>query len=535
MNPKFTIAAVAVLLLAASGCAPGRPDEPAAGGGPEAPEPAASGRVVIIGLDGADWEILDRLEADGHIPNLARLRREGASGVLRSQEPMLSPILWTTIATGRSPLDHGIVGFLTARNGRTEPVRSDERRVPAFWEVASAHGRTVGVVGWYASWPADPVDGFLVSDRVGVHQVAGDSTALPDRAVHPPGLAPEVAAMRSRVFEALGTAQATRFFRGGEGGTTLEIDRQALDAFVGVLRTTELYRHLFPALLRSHAPDLAAVYLEGTDAVGHLFAAYQDPPLPTVDPGLAPHLAPAFDRYYAYVDQIVGEWLHEVDPATTTVIVVSDHGFRTGDRRPRLPPRTSGGDPAPLWHRPEGIVMLWGRGVREGARVDGARIHDVVPTVFRLAGIPLTEEFAGRPMDGALSDDILSRPLRTVPRYDVGDRPDAAPAGGEGTEEIVAKLRALGYVGGSGGRAIRARPDADGQLALPINRYNLGIILLEDGESDAALDLFRDLQRDEPDLPLGWLGEATALSRAGDSAASERAMAGARARGFDLE
>ena len=88
--------------------------------------------MLLIGLDGADWEIVDRLASAGRLPNLGRLKREGAWGVLRSEEPLLSPIVWTTIATGRPPADHGIIGFLTERNGRTEPVRSDERKVRAF-------------------------------------------------------------------------------------------------------------------------------------------------------------------------------------------------------------------------------------------------------------------------------------------------------------------------------------------------------------------------------------------------------------------
>jgi len=124
-----------VLALASGACRSVSPPELAASRDVE-----PRGKLLLIGLDGADWKILDRLAAAGRVPTIDRLRREGAAGVLRSEEPLLSPIVWTTIGTGRTPLEHGITGFLTIRDGKTEPVRSDERRLRAFWNVASDFG-----------------------------------------------------------------------------------------------------------------------------------------------------------------------------------------------------------------------------------------------------------------------------------------------------------------------------------------------------------------------------------------------------------
>src|SRR5207249_5014379 len=68
-------------------------------------------RVVLVGIDGADWDVIDGLVARGRVPNLARLKREGAWARLRSSVPMLSPLLWTTVATGKTPDRHGINDF----------------------------------------------------------------------------------------------------------------------------------------------------------------------------------------------------------------------------------------------------------------------------------------------------------------------------------------------------------------------------------------------------------------------------------------
>jgi type I phosphodiesterase/nucleotide pyrophosphatase len=103
--------------------------------------------VLFVGLDGADWDLLDGYMASGVMPNLAALAREGRTGVLATIQPPLSPLVWTTMMTGVSPLDHGILDF-TRRNPQTgtlEPITSGERLVPAIWNMATDGGKSVAV------------------------------------------------------------------------------------------------------------------------------------------------------------------------------------------------------------------------------------------------------------------------------------------------------------------------------------------------------------------------------------------------------
>ena len=126
--------------------------------------------VWIIGLDGADWDQLGPMIERGELPHLAALRDGGASGILRSDMPMISPILWTSIATGKTPDLHGVTWFLTdAPDGSKMPISSYNRSVKAFWNIASEAGRTCGMVGWWATWPAEPINGWLASDYVAWH------------------------------------------------------------------------------------------------------------------------------------------------------------------------------------------------------------------------------------------------------------------------------------------------------------------------------------------------------------------------------
>ncbi len=526
--PHIGIVLTILLVFTAAGCT-SKPTEKV--------EPL--GKVFIVGLDGADWSIIDRLEAQGRLPNLARLRREGAWGVLRSQPPLLSPIVWTTIATGRRPLDHGIMGFLTVRNGKTEPVRSDERQVRAFWNIASEMGVSVGVIGWYASWPAEKVNGFLVSDRVGYHQVRGSAERANSRLVYPDTLLPEIDSIWEQVEAGLGPPSAARFFTaGGEAqGKRVPIGQDRLDTFVGVLRTTELYRALLPRFVERFDPDLTAVYFEGTDSVGHLFAEFADPPLVGADPEMARHLAPAFDRYYEYIDTVLGEIVARLDPQRTTLMLISDHGFKTGEARPRTSTRSQHGDQAPLWHRTEGILLMWGRGVKRGIELPEASIFDVLPTAFRALGVPLALNLEGRPVDAAYTAELLAYPLRSVDDYEVLGRREALDDVELPGDEVLAKLRALGYIGGSGDQGDAGavgRIVAEGQAGLPLNRYNLGMVLLNDGQWEEALEVFRALQAEAPRFPLGFLGEGMVRIQQGEFSAAARALERAATNGSDF-
>src|SRR5580765_2854333 len=112
-----------VVVLALSGCARGGVDSSGnADRSVGAKEPAAErGRVIVFGIDGGDWQVIDPLIASGRMPAMARVVREGASGVLMSMEPSASPSLWTTIATGVGPDRHGIHGFIVPGPGGGRP------------------------------------------------------------------------------------------------------------------------------------------------------------------------------------------------------------------------------------------------------------------------------------------------------------------------------------------------------------------------------------------------------------------------------
>ncbi len=452
--------------------------------------PVAPSRVLLIGLDGADWAILDPLIAAGRLPNLGRLAREGARGPLLSLSPMISPVVWTTIATGVEPSRHGIVDFLVPGRGGGvgEPVTSAERRVAAVWDVLGDAGVEVGVVGWWASWPAERVRGYSISDRL-AYQLFGFRPDLSDARgkTYPPGLYERV--RKSIVTpDAVSSASIAAFLPNGTDPDALSGDaRDRVVEFRTLLASGRTYVDAALEARRETAASFEAVYLEGTDTVGHLFMPFRSPRLPGVDGGEFALFHDVVDRYYEEADRLVGRLL-EGRETGWTVMVVSDHGFATGASRPLTTDSRIGHGPAADWHRRFGVAILWGEGVRRGATIRDADVYDVAPTVLALFGQPVPRSWPGRVLAEALAPAFLdAHPVRLRP-----DDPPRPPAPeGESVEDPAAqqvreKLRNLGYVG-EGDRA-----------PLLSNENNRGVALLSAGRFAEAEAAFRSALRIDP-------------------------------------
>jgi predicted AlkP superfamily phosphohydrolase/phosphomutase len=122
--------------------------------------------VLLIGIDGATWDLIDPMIEQGELPTFNRLKRSGAHGQLLSLSPLSSPVVWTTIATGRFPRVHNILDHTYPYvEGAKNKITSAPRRVPALWNIATESGQSVGVINWFASHPPEIVKGSMISDR----------------------------------------------------------------------------------------------------------------------------------------------------------------------------------------------------------------------------------------------------------------------------------------------------------------------------------------------------------------------------------
>lgn len=449
-----------------------------------APAPALRGRrVILIGWDGADWELLDSLMAQGRMPHLSRLTSAGRTAVLESYSPPISPIVWTTIATGATPPDHGVLDFfeLDPASGRYAPVPAASRRVPAYWEVASARGLSVGAVNYWATFPAEEVRGFLVSDRACPALVDPDPAQLPS-AVYPASYADGIGS----VLDGRPLPDAATLSRFGE---FLEGEKEATAATMlkRLLRNTRVVQEVGERLYDRDRPESMAIYFLGTDEVSHLFGLEAAPRLPCVSEDRFTRFSEIVPRYYAWMDSLLGRWMRRAEEDGAVLVLVSDHGFKWGARR------ACGGNPletstAAYAHRPEGAAAVWGRGVAPERRRGQASVFDVAPTLSALLGLPVdrrepgrarTEWFVGVARPNAIDLWSQSPPPKLLPAI--------APSR---TDEYAQRLASLGYL--SGGLPEAAAPPGGRRPGATETGYlNLGAWHNSRAEWGAAIEAFR--------------------------------------------
>jgi len=463
-------------------------------------------RVLVVGLDGADWEIVDPLMAAGRMPNLLHLVRRGVRAKFLSISPILSPVVWTSIATGVEPARHGVLDFLApAPDGRSEPVTSRARKVPTVWEILSDAGAEVSVTGWWATWPADRVRGALVTDRV-AYQLFGFSSD--ERASSGKTWPPELYdSVRPLIVSPTSVAWSEiEPYLDGPRRRPEDFDpeeRKLLDEFRTLLASGKTYRDIALATRRDRSPRFEAVYFEGTDTVGHLFMPYRPPKLPSVGRDRFASFHAVVDRYYETADAMLGRLLEGRED--WIVIVVSDHGFASDATRPLTTDSRIGHGAAADWHRRFGIFVMSGPGVRSGARLEEASVYDIAPTILTLFHQPVPRSWPGHVLASALEPAFLaSRPVtfRTddPPRHRDGeDSDEQSPE----AAELRAKLESLGYV-------------ASSASAPMTTKNNTGVTLLAEGKFDEAAAAFRDAIRDEPGQPTLWVNLGIALRQSGN-------------------
>ena len=155
-------------------------------------------RVLLVGWDGADWKVINPMLDAGKMPNLSRIVENGVIGSLATLYPALSPMLWTTIATGKRPFKHGILGFSEpAPGGGVRPITNLSRTTRAIWNITTLLNLPSNVVGWWPSHPAEPILGCMVSDHYhkAVDQKEKPWPMIPG-AVHPERIVENLATVR---------------------------------------------------------------------------------------------------------------------------------------------------------------------------------------------------------------------------------------------------------------------------------------------------------------------------------------------------
>lgn len=459
-------------------------------------------RAVVIGIDGADWKIIDGLIEEGSMPNLAALRERSAWGPIETLHDIpLSPVIWTSVATGKSAAKHGVSWFMVDQpDGTRVPVRSHNRKTKAIWNILGENDRKPSVLGWWATYPAENVgEGVLVSDALGYHGFGATAKGGDDgKKTYPPELYSEVS-VEIPAIQQITAEYATRYIdiSPEEYSQLMYLpSRQPnpnplnpIHLFQQYAVTAEGYTSIAEKLLQRPF-DLFMVYYEQVDSFSHLFIKYADPKLEWVDESRQLRFRNVVSEWYRHQDELLGRLLAKVDLDTTAVFILSDHGFKSGERRIRSED-TIDIKKAHLDHETHGVFLAAGPHIRAGAQVSGASVMDITPTLLYYLGFPVGKDMDGKVLDNVFLPEFVDKhPIRYVETYEEVDEKAVAAARdaedydkGE-LEANMKALEALGYVGSSEDEET-ADAIASGESS-PELHSNMGRIHMQNGELDKA-------------------------------------------------
>lgn len=262
-------------------------------------------RVLVVGWDGATWDVIRPLLAQGRLPNLARLLARGAQTVLRSTLHPLSPQAWSSYETGVNPGKHGVYDWFELNLGPFTPIGAHSLRVKPFWRYLSdERGRQVVAINLLTAYPPLPVNGAVVAGRMA-----------------PPGAR---FTWPADLQEALQREVPDYVVDTDPSQGTQYRDMSEVDYWQRNVEMVAARTRAARYVLTHYAWDVATVIYTATDIIQHYYWKHWDPTYPGHDPQSA--LREALPEIYAACDCGLGE-LVALAGDEARVVLLSDHGF----------------------------------------------------------------------------------------------------------------------------------------------------------------------------------------------------------------
>ncbi len=450
-------------------------------------------RVLLIGWDAADWKIINPLLDQGLMPTLEDLVNHGVIGNLATLHPVLSPMLWNSIATGMRPDKHGILGFIEPdpQTGRVRPVTSTSRKVKAIWNILTQRGYKTHVLGWFAGHPAEPINGISVSDLYPYATAPLDKDwPLPPGAVHPESLRETFAQLRMHPEEVTEAAILPIIPRAAE--IDQEKDKR-LEGFAKILSENCSIHNAATWILQNQPWDFLAVYYNGIDHFCHGYMHFHPPRMEGIPEDQFEIYKDVVNGAYRFHDMML-QTLVELAGPETTIILVSDHGFHSDHLRPRGIPQEPAG-PA-VQHRNFGIVAIRGANIKQDERIYGATLLDITPTILTLFGLPVGADMDGRVLVQAFEEppEISRIPSWEQEPGECGMHPADLRVDPVAAQAVLQRFVALGYIEAPGEDQAKAV-----EMAVREQHYNLARAYLDARRYRDALPLLKELVKKWPD------------------------------------
>lgn len=361
--------------------------------------------VIVVGVNGMEWDILRPLLLKGELRNFAEVLQRGVYGKMRTLSAPNCPKVYSSIATSTPPEENGITGFVVA--GKT--ASTDMLTREPLWSILSKHGVTVGMANVPATFPVMPLNGgYMISGMLTRGKGCEDgilcspklSEVQGSEAVYPPSMIAELEKNVGDFWIDCSRMPTAEELKGKEA--------QAIDQWLQqVSQVRAQQAKLFDYLLSHHRTDFAMLVQSCEDRVGHWLYPIQ-PYNVGYDPTVNGIRVDAFPAQYRAFDQVLGKILQYVDK-NTYLFIISDHGikplreFEEGRRHYRAAHDHGGNTPIIAKHDFEdgddvpGVFIAVGPNIKRDVRLMGfaVSVFDLAPTILNLYGIPQPPQMKG--------------------------------------------------------------------------------------------------------------------------------------------
>lgn len=442
-------------------------------------------KVLVIGWDAADWKVINPLLDAGLMPALESVINRGSMGNLATLDPPLSPILWTSIATGKTADKHGILNFIEPDpvTSALRPVSVTSRKVKAIWNILTQEGFKTHLVGWWPSHPAEPINGVCISNFFQKQPKTDDDPWItPPGSIHPKELETVLSEFRVALGEITGSMLLP--FVPNAAKADQEKDK-SLHAIAHHIAEAASLHAASTWILENKEWDFLGVYFDTIDHFCHGFMKYYPPKMEGIPQEYFDLYKDVINGAYRFQDMMLERTL-KLAGEDATVILLSDHGFHSDHLRPKKLPN----EPiAPaLEHSPYGIICMAGPNIQEDERIFGATLLDITPTILTLFGLPIGRDMDGKPLLQAFKESITPDFIDSWETVagDCGMHPPDLQEDPWAAQEAMNQLVELGYVEAPGedlqANLLKTKNETDFILAKVYagsRKYDLAIELLE--------------------------------------------------------
>jgi len=409
-------------------------------------------KVILIGLDGANWPTIDPLIREGKLPFFKQLKKESAWASFKTFKPAKSSVIWTSIATGKKMEKHGILDFnFYNKNKQPIPYSNAEKREPSIWQILNQYQKKSIVINWFVSHPPDKIDGIVVSDHY--KRLLFTNPERIDEygnTVHQSIYFKKFNQWINRDFQDVLAKTGLPDFQKiysqahpGENMANLPLTLRGYNTFV---LQDHLVTNITNNLLRTKDFDFFATYIRMPDIVQHfalrmIDKKYMEEVLLQVDAGTATQntideailkISHLLEPIYKFSENLLKQIMSYKKYQDAYFIVVSDHGFSLypgGYNHYDLPDR---------FPAPDGIMMMKGPGIKPGF-YKNANIYDIAPTILSLYDLPI-----GKNMDGRVLNETLKFTRKV--RFNTYNLKRIMKRDHLSDKDALKELRTLGYI-----------------------------------------------------------------------------------------